>query len=69
MVPFDCVDLASFKGVQGLRRAVGLGEIGEIGELEQVNAGRKETAIFVVFNALHPLKLETQHTWAEQCTF
>lgn len=65
MVPFDCVDLASFRGLQGLRRAVGLGEIGK---LEQVNAGRKETAIFVVFNAL-PLNLETQHTWAEQCTF
>lgn len=66
MVPFDCVDLASFKGLQKLWRAVGLGEIGE---LEQVNAGRKEMAIFDVFNALHPLNLETQHTWAEQCTF
>lgn len=66
VVPFDYVDLASFKGLQKLWRAVGLGEIGE---LEQVNAGRREMAIFDVFNALHPLNLETQHTWAEQRTF
>lgn len=37
-------------------RVVGLGQIGE---LERVNVGRKETAIFIVFNTPDPLTLET----------
>jgi hypothetical protein len=42
---------------------------GKIGELGQVKVVRKETAIFVVFNAFQSLILETQHTCAAQCTF